>query len=478
MRSAGSKGALLKPDLCVIGAGSGGLAVAAGAMALGASVVLIEKRRMGGNSLNAGVPSKILVAASRRAAAIRDAGRFGLPVMDPDIDDAAVLAHVHDVVADLARNASQARFEALGVQVVRAAARFAAPDRVEAGGTVVRARRFVIATGSTATVPPLPGLDLVRYLTGDSLVEMSALPKRLIVIGGGADGLELAQAFRRLGSHVAIVDAGPVLAAEDPELARIAASGLVRDGVVLHEHVAIERLESVADGVHVLLRGDRPGAALAGSHLLLATGRRPQIEGLGLDAGGIAYDDAGLRLGPDLRSPTNRRVYAVGDVAGGSQFAHAAAYHARLVLRAALFGQPVRIDADALPRVTYTDPEIASVGLSEEQARRRHRDIRILRRPFAENDHARIEGRTEGHVKVIATPGGAILGAGIVGAHAADLIAPWTLAIAKGLTLADMADVAMPYPTLSQASWHAAIGYRAPSLRNNPIRRILGLLRR
>ncbi|MBV9246123.1 MAG: FAD-dependent oxidoreductase [Methylobacteriaceae bacterium] len=479
MRAPASKASVLRPDLCVVGAGPGGLSVAAGAAALGVSVVLIEKGAMGGDCLNSGcVPSKALAIAARNLVGTRQASRFGLRGSEAEPDFRAVHRGVGDVVAAIAPGDSQARFEALGVKVVRAHGRFTAPDRIEAGGFLIKARRFVVATGSSPSLPPIEGLDLVRYLTNETVFGLDALPQSLIVLGGGAAGLELAQAFRRLGSDVAVLEPQQLLRHEDPELVRIVSMCLVAEGVEVREGATIERVEPRGAGVRVVLRGAAGPDALDASHLLVATDRKPNLDGLGLEAADVAFEETGVRVDDQLRSLSNRRVYAVGDAAGGPQFTHAANHQAGIVLRAALFRLRSRAAAAPVPRAAYTDPEIASVGLTEAEARQRHRDVRILRAGFAENDRARIELDTTGHVKVIATARGDVLGAGIVGANAGELISLWTLAIAKRLKVSDVAGLVVPYPTRSEASRRAALASLGPSLRNPWLRRMLGILRR
>ena len=462
----------------MIGAGSGGLSVAAAAASMGAPVVLIEKGVMGGDCLNYGcVPSKALIAAGHAAQAMRDCARFGIAPVEPQVDMAAVRAHIRATIEAIAPNDEVARFQAMGVRVLRAHARFIAPDCVEADGIRIKARRFVIATGSRPASPPIPGLDQIPFLTNESVFDLEALPQRLGVIGGGPIGLELAQAFRRLGSEVIVLEAGKILGREDQELANPLRDRLVREGVILRESAAILRIEPQPGGARIVLGGKAGDEPLDVTHVLVAAGRKPNVDDLGLELAGIAFDGKGVRVNKSLRT-SNRRVYAIGDVAGGAQFTHAANYHAGLVLRATLFRLPVSVKPHLIPRVTYTEPQIAAAGLSEAEARAIHSKISIHRWPFSENDRARAEGQHEGHVKIIATPGGKILGAGIVGAHAGELIAAWQLAITKGLKLSDMASVVLPYPTLSEAAKRAAILHYAPKLASPGLQSVLKFLRR
>jgi pyruvate/2-oxoglutarate dehydrogenase complex dihydrolipoamide dehydrogenase (E3) component len=466
----------LRPDLCIIGAGSGGLSLAAAAGAMGVPTVLIEKGRMGGDCLNTGcVPSKSLIAAAKAAQEMRSAGRFGLIAREPEVDFARVQAHVRAVIEQIAPTDSEARFKALGVRVIHAPARFTARNRVEAGGETILARRFVVATGSTPILPPIPGIETIRSLTTDSIFDLAELPSHLIIIGGGPVSMELAQAFRRLGSAVTVLEAERCLSREDPELAAIALEALRSEGVMLREGVRVTRIDPLGPGLRLWVEGEH--TPLDGSHLLVATGRRPNVEALGLEAAGIVYGKPGIKVGRNLRT-SNRRVYAVGDVAGGAQFTHAANYHAGLVLRAALFRLPVKLVPAAIPRVTFTDPEIAVAGLTEAQARAAGHKINVLRWPFAENDRAQAERQTRGHIKVIAAPGGKVLGAGIVGANAGELIGLWQMAVDRGLKIKDIAALVLPYPTLAEVSRRAAISSFTASLRNPWLGRVLRFLRK
>ncbi|MDB5649070.1 MAG: dihydrolipoamide dehydrogenase [Hyphomicrobiales bacterium] len=465
----------LTPDLCVIGAGSGGLSVVAAAAAMGVSVVLVEKGVMGGDCLNYGcVPSKALIAAAHVAQSMREAGRFGIRPVEPVVDLGKTLDHVRSVIAEIAPNDSQARFTAMNVQVIRAAGRFTGRDKLEAGGKIIRARRFVVATGSSPSVPPIPGLEQVRVLTNETIFSLDRMPTRLVVLGGGPIGVELAQAFRRLGCDVIVLEQAKVLSREDPEFADIVTTRLARDGVVLRENVRVGRVESRGDGIRVFLEG---GEQIDASHLLAAAGRKANVEGLGLDAAGVRYTPKGIETTSNLRS-SNRRIYAVGDVAGGMQFTHAANYHAGLVLRATLFRLRARVKNHLIPRVTFTDPQIAVTGLSEAEARKSHKKIRVLRWPFADNDRAQASRETAGHVKVILAGNGTILGAGIVGADAGEMIALWQLAITQKMKIGAIAGLVLPYPTLAEASKRAAITSFTGALSNKWLRRLLGLLRK
>src|SRR5262252_4758753 len=347
----------LQPDICVIGAGSGGLSVAAAAAA------------------------------------------FGVAAGPADIDFSKVHRHVHDVIAAIAPNDSKERFNGLGVRVIAGAARFKDRNTVVVGdGIEIAARRFVIATGSSPALPPIAGLEAVPYLTNETVFDLTTRPQHLIVIGAGAIGLELAQAFRRLGCAVTVLEAAEPLAREDAECAAIVLDALAREGVVVRSNVSIARLERAGAKIKALIGAG--GEAIEASHLLIATGRKANVDDLALERAGIACDRNGIVVDKGLKT-SNRRVYAIGDVAGRGQFTHLANYHAGLVIRNALFRLPVKVNEDLVPRVTFTDPELAHVGLTEAEARARGLTIRLLRWPYHENDRAQTERETVGHIKVV-----------------------------------------------------------------------------
>jgi pyruvate/2-oxoglutarate dehydrogenase complex dihydrolipoamide dehydrogenase (E3) component len=470
---------VIKPDLCVIGAGSGGLSVAAIAASFGVPVVLVERDRMGGDCLNVGcVPSKALIAAGHRAHAIRTAAAFGLDVPEPGVDFARVRDHIRGVIASIAPNDSVERFTALGVQVIPAAARFTDPRTVEAGGTTIRARRFVLATGSRPALPPIPGLDAVPHLTNETVFDLAERPRRLLVIGGGPIGAEIAQAMCRLGAEVVILESNRLLSRDDPEMAAVVARSLLRDGVEIRAGVAIERVEGEAGAIRVVLAG---GETLDGSHLLVATGRKPTVDGLGLEEAGVAVENGAIRVDRGLRT-SNRRVFAIGDCAGGGtdghRYTHAANHQAGIVVRRALFRLPAKVEDRVMPRVTYTDPELAAVGLSEEEARARHGSVRILRWAVAENDRAQAERETEGHIKVVVDRRGRVLGCAIAAPRAGELIVPWAMLMQRGGRVDELAGLIFPYPTLSEISKRAAVEHLKPAAASGVLRGLSSLLRR
>jgi pyruvate/2-oxoglutarate dehydrogenase complex dihydrolipoamide dehydrogenase (E3) component len=469
---------LLTPDICVIGAGSGGLSVAAAAAAFGVPVVLIEKGKMGGDCLNYGcVPSKALLAAAKHAVAPRRVSPFGLTLPRAEIDFAKVSAHVRGVIAAIAPNDSRERFTGLGVHVIQGAACFTDATTVGVGNFAIKARRFVIATGSSAAVPPIPGLAETPFLTNETIFELKRCPAHLIIIGAGPIGLELAQAHHRLGAKVTVLEAATPLAKDDPECAAIVLEHLTREGIAIRSGVKVARVAHSDGKVQAVIESPQGEETIEGSDLLVAAGRRANVEGLDLEAAGIKYEPRGIVVDKGLKT-TNKKIYAIGDVAGGLQFTHAANHHAGIVIRNVLFRLPAKTNDELVPWVTFTDPELAHVGLTEGQARERHKTIRVLRWPYHENDRAQAERETDGHIKVITAKNGRILGATIVGAHAGELITTWTLALSRGLNIRAMTGIVVPYPTLSEIGKRAAITYFSPSLTNPKVRRLINFLRR
>lgn len=460
-------------DICIIGAGSGGLSVAAGAAQLGRKVVLIEKGEMGGDCLNYGcVPSKALIAAAARAQAMREAGVFGMKAVEPEIDFSAVMDHVHSVIAAIAPHDSQERFEGLGVKVIRAAGEFIGPRTVRAGDFDVNAKHFVIATGSSPFVPPIPGIDGVSYLTNETIFQNRTRPGHLIVIGGGPIGVELAQTHRRLGAKVTIVEADTLLNRDDPEAVEIVRAHLKKDGVAIREKSKAVRVDE-AGGVIRLAIDD--GETIEGSHILVAVGRRANLSGLGLEKAGIELDGGKLNLDARLRT-TNKRVFVIGDAAGGLQFTHLAGDHASTLVRNILFKAPAKRRDALSPRVTFCSPELASVGLTEKDAQNSGAKFTVARWALKDNDRAQAERDTQGFIKAIIGKGGRILGATIVGEGAGDLIVPWSLALASRMKIGAFTRMIAPYPTRSEISKRAAGAYYTPALFSARTQRLVGLL--
>jgi pyruvate/2-oxoglutarate dehydrogenase complex dihydrolipoamide dehydrogenase (E3) component len=418
--------AQIKADICIIGAGSGGLSVAAGAAQLGRKVVLIERHKMGGDCLNYGcVPSKSLIAAASHAQAIRRAPTFGVDAGEIKVDYARVMKHAQRDCGDRAQRSVE-RFEKLGVKVIKAAAKFVSAGEVEAGEDRITAKHFVVATGSSPAKPPIPGSIRTPHFTNETVFDNTALPEHLIIIGGGAIGLELAQAHRRLGSRVTVLEALRIMPKDDPEAVAIVRKALEDEGVVIREGAAVTAVSKVDGGVAVTISRNGQSEAIAGSHLLLAAGRSANVDGLNLEAAGIKYSRKGIEVDGALRT-SNARVSAIGDVAGGLQFTHVAGYHAGLIIRRVLFKVPVKTDTSAIPWCTYTDPELAHVGVTEAQAKEHGIAHSVARWPLHENDRAQAELELHGLAKIVISRGRCI-GATIVAPHAGDLILPWVMA--------------------------------------------------
>ena len=466
----------LTPDVCIVGGGSAGLVVAAGAAQLGLGVVLVERATMGGDCLNFGcVPSKALIAAAKAAQAQRSGAAFGIAPVEPRIDFPRVMDHVDETIAAIAPNDSAERFEKLGVRVLKEEARFVGRTEIQAGPHRIASKRIVLATGSRAALPPIPGLADTPHFTNETIFANRTLPAHLLIIGGGPIGIEMAQAFRRLGSRVTVLEAATFLPKDDPELADIVVVQLRKEGVDLRNGIKIDRVERSSDGVVAVL-GD--GTRLAGSHLLVAAGRTPVTEGLDLDRAGIAHTRHGIAVDAALRT-SNRNVWAIGDCNGLYAFTHMAGYEASLFIRSALFRMPAKLDAAIVPWATYCDPELAQVGLGERAAREKYGDrIRVLRWHFAENDRARAERATDGLVKVVTDRRGRILGAAIAGPRAGELIQPWCLAISKRLGISALAGFVPPYPTLGEAGKRAAGSYFTETLFGPRMRGLVRLLAR
>jgi pyruvate/2-oxoglutarate dehydrogenase complex dihydrolipoamide dehydrogenase (E3) component len=451
---------IIKADICVIGGGSGGLSVAAGAAQLGASVVLFERAEMGGDCLNAGcVPSKAMLEAAKIAKiASNGMPSMGISAGQAEIDFGAVKGHIRDVIAGIAPHDSEERFKELGVNVIKSEASFTSKDTVTAiqdGKPIsVQAKYFVVATGSHPVATPINGLEDTSYYTNETIFGLNEKPQHLIIIGGGPIGIEMAQAHRRLGCNVTVLEAFAIMGRDDPDLVGRLMTKMTDEGIRLIEQARITSITQ--NGARIMIDiSDRE--SIEGTHLLVAAGRRPNIDKLNLEAAGISYDARGIQTDKRLRS-SNKRVYAIGDVAGRHQFTHVAGYHAGIVIRNILFKLPVKLRDDAIPWVTYTDPELAQTGLTWTEAVSRYGAEAVRRTDWElrDNDRARAARRTEGLIRVISDKKGNILGASILAPNAGELIHSWTLALHAGLKMGTMASTIAPYPSWSEASKRAA----------------------
>jgi pyruvate/2-oxoglutarate dehydrogenase complex dihydrolipoamide dehydrogenase (E3) component len=478
----------IRPDICVVGAGAGALQAAMQVAAFGVGVVLVDPpgvrpRPQGGEAVRTGrLPLSALIGAAKRAHDAAQAPALGVRAGPIDVDFARVREHVENVLRARAPNLARERLAGLGVRVIEGAARFRNADTlVVAGDIEIAARRFVVATGSSSAVPPIAGLEGTPYLTAETVFDLTVCPAHLIVIGASAAGLEFAQAFRRLGAPVTVLDAVGPLEDEDSECAAVVLDQLAREGIQIRSgtiaSAAAHAQTEIQSEIHVLLAHAGGEETIVGSHLLVASGRWANVVGLGLDAAGIKYDEHGIAVDKGLKT-TNKRVYAIGDVTDGRKPAHAAQHEASLVVRNALFRLPVKHDPEAVPRVTFTDPELAQVGLTEAVARQRGRQVGVLRWPYRENDRAHAEGEARGHIKLVISKRGRILGVTIVGAGAGELITVWTLAIDRHIDVSAVAGIVVPYPTLGEIGKAAASTYFIGSLTSSRVRRIIAWLRR
>ena len=464
-------------DLVIVGGGAAGLVVASVAAQLGLKVTLIEKAAtLGGDCLHHGcVPSKTLIHAARVAALMRRGGDFGLPAVVPTVDLGKVTDHVQAVINHIQQHDDPERFRGYGCEVLLGeSAEFVSPNELRVGAQTISARRFVIATGSRPAVPPIPGLEAAGYLTNLDLFSLRRLPQSLVVLGGGPIGLEMGQAFVRLGSRVTIVERLPhLLPQEDPELADALGSCLAAEGIDIRVSTDAERVSRAGDRRIVECGG---GLKLEAEAILVAVGRRPNTDGLGLEAAGVAFDAKGIHVDRRLRT-SQKHIYAAGDVCGPYPFTHMAEYQAGIVISNAVFRFPKKTDYRVVPWVTFTDPELAHVGLTEPQARAQGIEPTVLRFAFKDIDRALTEVESSGFIKLIAHKG-KILGASLLGPHAGELIHEMVLAMKTGASLSDISATIHAYPTLAQVHRRAVNTAFAPKLFSPGARRLVRWINR
>jgi pyruvate/2-oxoglutarate dehydrogenase complex dihydrolipoamide dehydrogenase (E3) component len=468
----------LTPDLCVIGAGPAGLAVAEAARSLGVAVLLVDKGRLGGRALHSGaIPARALGAAAAHAHAMRNGASFGITADTIKVNFRRVHDHVDAVIAALSPARAAPHLEALGVQLLAGDAAFADKRTLKVGDTLVKARRFVVATGSRPVVPAIPGLDAVPYFTTDTILDNTRKLTHLVIIGGGALGLELAQSYARLGTEVTVLETGALLPGIDPELGAVALQRLEEEGVHLRPDTAVTAIHARSMGIGVGIRGIEGEAMLDASHILVAVERVPDLDALGLDQAGVRRlkdDVTRLELTAALRT-SNPRIYAAGDAVGGAASVASALEQARAVVDSALLGLPAR-RSDLVPRVVGTAPEIAEIGLTERTARTKFGTrFRVHRAAFADNDGARARRETYGFAKLIVGPNGRLLGAGVAGSGAAELVALFSLALSANLTVAQLAGFAAPYPSLAEIA--SRLGRATPRADDTLVRSLLAINR-
>ena len=446
-------------DLIVIGAGSAGLTAAGGVALFGLNVALIEAGQMGGECLNTGcVPSKALLAAAKAAQAARDGARFGIKAT-PEIVWSGVRAHVDGAIEAIAPHDAQERFEEMGIEVIRAPARFLDGKTLQVGNRRLTAPRIVIATGSKPAIPPIDGLADVPFLTNETLFAIDVLPEHLIVLGGGAIGIEMAQAFRRLGSAVTVIEHGKPLGRDDVDAANLVIAQLRSEGVAFE--LGRKATNVMVDGKLIVVKLD-DDRTVTGSHLLVATGRRANVDDLDLAVAGVKASKDGIEVDAHRRT-ANCRIYAIGDCRAGPRFTHVAGYEGALIGLDIALGWPGKVDWSALPHVTYCDPELAQIGLTEAEARKCYGKIDVTRQEFSDNDRAVTEGDTRGFLKLVRHRG-KVVGVTIVGAHAGELLEPWAQVILGKASAFALGSAIVAYPTRSEIAKAAAFAAYAPAV--------------
>ena len=450
-------------DLLVIGGGSAGLTASRFARQMDLGVALVEKGRLGGDCTWTGcVPSKTLLRAAKSAHAIKDASRFGITASGPAIDFKSVMGRVNSVVRQVYESESPETLQAEGIDVIQSEACFISPRSVLVDGREISARRFLICTGAGPMIPPIDGLAEAGFLTYETIWGLEELPSRLAVVGGGPIGCELAQAFCRLGSSVTLVEAaGRIMLQDEPEASEIVAQRLMQDEVDVRTDAALERVEKTPNGVRLILGG---GVQVEADAVLVCVGRRPQVDGLGLDEAQVDYGLGGIQVNKYLRT-SRANIYAAGDCTGGYQFTHYAGYQGFMAVRNAFLPFSKRSVLERVPWATFTDPEVAHVGLTEVQARDRHGDkVKAATWPMDQTDRWLTEGDSPGFLKVVHLPNGSLLGVTIVASRAGEMLQEWTLALDQGLKLSHMAESIHIYPTYSLASQQLASKLRVDQL--------------
>ncbi len=455
----------LKADFCVIGAGSGGLSFAAGAAQMGASVILLEKRKMGGDCLNYGcIPSKALLAAAKFGYEAQEAKKFGWKFTKSTLDYKQIYDHIHSVIRNIAPHDSVERFTELGCKVILEEGKFYDESTIETANYYIKAKRFIIATGSSPFIPEIPGLAKINYYTNETIFDLTELPSHLVVIGGGPIGIEMAQGFIRLGSKVTVLESFTALPKDDQEITTKLKEILVIEGISLNENIKISAITKNKDDIAIAFKDRQDNEHhISASHVLVATGRRANIQNLNLEAAKIKSSPRSIEANEYLQT-SNPKIYAIGDCSGGYQFTHVAGYHAGLVIRNSIFKLQTKLETKAIPWVTYTDPELAHVGEIESQLKNKNIEHKVLRLNLTENDRAQTELRTEGMIKVLVSPKGHILGATILGINAGELIYPWVIAMQNKLKISAIANSIAPYPTLNDINKRIAGSFYADQI--------------
>ncbi len=466
-------------DIGIIGGGAAGLTVASGAAQLGAKTLLIEKEpALGGDCLHYGcVPSKTLIRSAHVYHDMKHADRFGLPkVALPPVDFSRIAKRIQDVIAVIQKHDSEERFCKLGAKVAFGTVFFKNDRTVDLNGRSITAKNWVIATGSSAAFPPIPGLKEIGYITNREIFSLDRLPESMIVLGAGPIGIEMAQAFNRLGTSVTVVDrAGQILTKEDRDMTDAVQAIMEAEGVKFYLGAAVERASATGEKKSVTFRlGDGTSATLTADTVLVAMGRAVNVKDLRLDAAGVEFDRTGVTV--DARLRTNQKhIFAAGDVSGGYQFTHAAGYEGGVVVSNAVFHLPRKVNYTWLPWCTFTDPELASIGLNERAAKDAGLDYSVWTEAFQDNDRGLAEGQTEGRIKLILDKKEKPLGVQILGPRAGDLIAEWVAALNGGVKLSTMASAIHPYPTLGEISKRVTGSVFSPKIFSEKVQKGLKL---
>lgn len=465
-------------DICIIGAGAGGLSVAAGAAQLGIKVALIEGHNMGGDCLNYGcIPSKALLSAAKHYHAISNSTKFGFTAFAQPVVIKEIMAKVREVIATIAPHDSVERFTAMGVTVYHGYAGFIDGNQVKVNEDIITAKYFIVATGSSPVVPPIPGLSEVNYLTNETIFSLEETPEHLIVIGGGPIGCELAQAFLMLGIKVTVLNLGKILPRDESDLVAVLRETMLNQGLNLYEDIKILKINAINSGIDVHIEINGQEQIISGSHLLVATGRKPNLDKLNLTAAGIEHTSRGISVDSRLRT-SNKKVFAIGDAAGSYQFTHIAGYHAGIVIRNIIFRQRAKANYQAVPWVTYTYPELAHVGLLESEAQASYPDnITISEFEYQENDRAIAEHELSGKIKLITTKKGKILGVSILGLNSGELLAPWIDLINRGEGVRALTKDIIPYPTLSDLNKQVVGEYYKPLIFSVRVKKLVKFLK-
>ena len=463
-------------DIGILGGGAAGLTIAAGAARAGAKALLVEKEeKLGGDCLHYGcVPSKTLIRTAQAYHLMRNAERFGLPaIVPPRPDFRAIAARIRGVIETIQRHDSEERFCSLGAKVRFGSAHFVDDHTISLEGKHHTSKYWVIATGSSAAIPPIAGLRDTPYLTNREVFSLEKLPASLAIIGGGPIGIELAQAFARLGSRVTVVEFLPrILSADDPDMTDTLRAILEAEGIAFHLHSAVERVRNLGTEREVAFRAGQEFKSIRAEKVLVATGRKVNLEGLGLDEIGVAFDRKGLKLDDRLRT-TRPHIFGAGDVTGVHPFTHAAGYEGGVVLSNAVFRLPRKVNYTYLPWVTYTDPELASIGLNEQAARAKGIAFRVWSEAFAGNDRSLTEGERVGKIKLILDAKERPLGVQILGPHAGELLGEWVAALNGKVSLATLAAAVHPYPTLGEISKRVAGNVLAEKIFSERVKKTL-----